>query len=48
MQPHQVKTIYYSILGAYVVWSLICAWLFSAIPRLMTDFIAANPALPTI
>lgn len=40
MQPHQVKTIYYSILGAYVVWSLICAWLFSAIPRLMTDFIA--------
>jgi len=40
MQPHQVKTIYYSILGAYVLWSLVCAWLFSSMPRLMTDFIA--------
>lgn len=40
MQPHQVKTIYYSILGGYVLWSLVCAWLFSSIPRLMTDFIA--------
>jgi hypothetical protein len=40
MRPHQVGRIYYSILGAYVLWSLVCAWLFSSIPRLMTDFIA--------
>lgn len=40
MQPHQVKHIYYSILGGYVLWSLVAAWLFSSIPRLMTDFIA--------
>jgi hypothetical protein len=40
MQPHQVGRIYYSILGGYVLWSLVCAWLFSSIPRLMTDFIA--------
>jgi hypothetical protein len=40
MQPHQVKSIYYGILGGYVLWSLAAAWLFSSIPRLMTDFIA--------
>jgi len=28
-RPGQVKWIYYSILGSYVVWSLVCAYLFS-------------------
>ena len=40
MQPHQVKYIYYSILGSYVLWSFVCAFLFSNAPKLMTDFIA--------
>jgi hypothetical protein len=40
MKPHQVKYIYYTILGAYVSWSLICAYFFSTAPKLMTDFIA--------
>lgn len=40
MRPHQVKWIYYTILFSYVLWSLACAYFFSAIPRLMTDFIA--------
>ncbi|MDZ4686904.1 MAG: Nramp family divalent metal transporter [Planctomycetaceae bacterium] len=40
MQPHQVKHIYYAILGSYVLWSFVCAYLFSNAPRLMTDFIA--------
>lgn len=40
MQPQQVKYIYYAILGSYVLWSFICAFLFSNVPKLMTDFIA--------
>ncbi len=40
MQPHQVKFIYYAILGSYVMWSLVCAYFFSNAPKLMTDFIA--------
>jgi hypothetical protein len=40
MRPHQVKYIYYTILSSYVVWSFVCAFLFSNIPKLMTDFIA--------
>lgn len=40
MQPHQVKWIYYSILGTYVLWSFVCAYLFRTAPRLMTDIIA--------
>jgi hypothetical protein len=40
MQPHQVKHVYYAILTAYVVWSFICAYLFSNVPKLMTNFIA--------
>ncbi|WP_165235664.1 Nramp family divalent metal transporter [Aquisphaera insulae] len=40
MEPHQVKFIYYSILGSYVLWSFACAYYFSNAPRLMTDFIA--------
>ncbi len=40
MQPHQVKYIYYIILGSYVLWSFFCAFLFSNAPKLMTDFIA--------
>lgn len=40
MEAHQVKYIYYTILGTYVLWSFICTFLFSNAPRLMTDFIA--------
>ena len=40
MKPHQVKYVYYSILGSYVLWSFVCAFLFSNAPKLMTDFIA--------
>ena len=40
MEPHQVKWIYYSILGMYVLWSFVCAFLFRTSPRLMTDIIA--------
>ena len=40
MQPHQVKRIYYTFLGSYVLWSLACAYLFSNLPKLMTDVIA--------
>ena len=42
MQPQQVKVIYYAILTAYVVWTFICAWLFSAYghPKLMVLIIA--------
>jgi len=36
----QVKWIYYTILATYVVWSFLCAFLFSNAPKLMTDFIA--------
>lgn len=40
MQPHQVKHIYYTILGAYVLWSFLFAFLFSNAPQRMTAFIA--------
>ena len=40
MEPHQVKYIYYAILGSYVLWSFVCAYFFSNAPRLMTEFIA--------
>jgi hypothetical protein len=42
MRPHQVKSIYYAILAAYLVWSLLCAFLFSryGTPKLMTLIIA--------
>lgn len=40
MQADQVKVIYYTILGLYVAWSFVCAFLFSNAPKLMTDFIA--------
>jgi hypothetical protein len=40
MQPHQVKWIYYSILGMYVLWSFVCVYLFRARPQLMTDIIS--------
>jgi hypothetical protein len=35
----QVKWIYYGILGSYVLWSLLCTWLFGR-PKLMTLIIA--------
>jgi hypothetical protein len=39
---HQVKYVYYSILGAYVLWTFVAAWLFSryGTPKLMTLIIA--------
>lgn len=40
MKPHQVKWIYYSILGSYIAWSFVCAFLFRTAPALMTDIIA--------
>jgi hypothetical protein len=40
MSPHQVKFIYYAILGFYLLWSFVCAYFFSGAPKLMTDFIA--------
>ena len=40
MNPHQVKYIYYAILSAYVLWSIVCTFLFANVPKLMTDFIA--------
>ncbi|MBI2950142.1 MAG: Nramp family divalent metal transporter [Verrucomicrobia bacterium] len=42
LQPHQVKFIYYAILSAYVVWTFVCAWLFSTYghPKLMVLVIA--------
>jgi hypothetical protein len=41
-RANQVNYIYYTILGSYVVWSLICAYLFSAYgsPKLMTIVIS--------
>ena len=41
-RPDQAKWIYYSILGFYVVWSFVCAYLFSTYgtPKLMTIVIA--------
>jgi len=40
MKPEQVKYIYYTILASYAVWSFLCAFFFSQVPKLMTDFIA--------
>ncbi len=42
MQPHQVKSLYYGILAAYVLWTFIAAWLFSTYgtPKLMVLVIA--------
>lgn len=40
MEPHQVKYIYYTILAAYVLWSLVFAYFFASVPRRMTEFIA--------
>lgn len=42
MSGNQVRRIYYAILGSYVLWSAICAWLFSryGTPKLMTLVIA--------
>jgi hypothetical protein len=40
LQPHQVKWIYTSILAAYVLWSFVFTYLFSARPKVMTEFIA--------
>lgn len=41
-KPNQVRWIYYAIVGGYVVWSLICATLFTyyGSPKLMTIIIA--------
>lgn len=38
-RPDQVKWIYYTILGSYVLWSFVCAYLFTS-PKLMTTIIA--------
>ena len=42
MKSDQVKCIYYTILGSYVLWSFVCAYLFSTYgtPKLMTVVIA--------
>jgi hypothetical protein len=42
MSTHQVKYIYYTLLGLYVTWTLVGAWLFSmyGTPKLMTLIIA--------
>ncbi len=42
MRPDQVKRVYYTILGGYVAWSLVGAYLFSTYgtPKLMTVVIA--------
>jgi hypothetical protein len=42
MLDHQVKYIYYTILGSYVLWTFVCAWLFSTYgtPKLMVVVIA--------
>jgi hypothetical protein len=42
MSGNQVRKVYYTILGLYVLWSLICAYLFSTYgtPKLMTIVIA--------
>ena len=42
MKPHQVSRIYYGILTLYVIWSFICAYLFTRFgtPKLMTIVIA--------
>lgn len=42
MSGNQVKRIIYTILGSYVMWSIVCAYLFSTYgtPKLMTIVIA--------
>jgi hypothetical protein len=42
MHDDQVKYLYYAILGAYVVWTFVCAWAFSTYgtPKLMVVVIA--------
>ena len=42
LKGHEVWKVYYSILGAYVGWSLFCAYLFNTYgtPKLMTVVIA--------
>jgi hypothetical protein len=42
MHANQVKYLYYSILGSYVLWTFICAWLFHTYgtPKLMVLVIA--------
>lgn len=42
MRPDQVKLVYYSILTMYVLWSFVCAYLFStySTPKLMTIVVA--------
>lgn len=42
MSGNQVRRIYYGILGSYVLWSIVCAFLFSryGTPKLMTVVIA--------
>ncbi len=42
MSGNQVRHIYYTILGSYVLWSIVCAYLFSTYgtPKLMTLVIA--------
>jgi hypothetical protein len=42
MHDHQVKWLYYSILGSFVLWSFDCAWLFTTYgtPKLMVVVIA--------
>lgn len=42
LSGNQVRKIYYAILGSYVLWSAVCAWIFSryGTPKLMTLVIA--------
>ncbi len=40
LRAHQVKYIYYAILGAYLLWSFTFAYFFSNFPQGMTNFIA--------
>lgn len=40
MKPNQIGWLYFSILATYCVWSFFCAFMFSNVPQLMTNFIA--------
>ena len=42
MQPHQVGSIYYTILAVYVTWTFLCAWYFTRYesPKVMVLVIA--------
>jgi hypothetical protein len=42
MEEHEVKRIYYTLLGAYVLWTFAAAWLFGRFgtPKVMTIIIA--------